>query len=176
MRAAQLFLTDFLAGHRLDHIGTGDEHVRGLVHHQGEVRNGWRVHSPARAGAHDQGDLRYHPGRDHVPVKDLAIQAQRDHAFLDPGAAAVVNADHRAAALQRVIHDLDDLLAVYLAERTAVDSEVLAEHADRPAVDGAVAGNDAVAIRPVLRHPEAGSPSPGTLIEFGEGTWTQHPF
>ena len=90
----------------------------------------------------------------HVAVEDLGVQAERDDALLDPRAAAVVDADHRAAGLQRVVHHLDDLLAEDLAERAAEDREVLAEHADRPAVDGAVAGHHAVAVGPVRGHPE----------------------
>jgi hypothetical protein len=43
--------------------------------------------------------------------------------------------DDRARRSQREVHDLDDLLAVDLAERAAEDGRVLAEHAHLPAVD-----------------------------------------
>ncbi len=62
---------------------------------------------------------------------------------------------------------------IHLAERTAVDGEVLAEHADRPAVDRAVASHHAVAVWPVPRHAEIGSPVPGKLVELGEGARVQ---
>src|SRR6516165_3707091 len=71
-----------------------------------------------------------------------------------PSPATVVDADDRAAGLHRVVHHLDDLLAVDLAEAAAEDGEVLAEHGDRPAVHRAGAGDHAVAVGPVPRDPE----------------------
>ena len=56
------------------------------------------------------------PGGAHVAVEDLAVERQRHDALLDAGAGAVVDADERAAGLDGQVHDLDDLLAVYLAE------------------------------------------------------------
>ena len=97
----------------------------------------------------------------HVAAEDLAVQAERDHALLDAGAGALVDADDRAAGLDREVHHLGDLLAVDLAERAAEDGEVLGEHADLAAVDGAVAGDHAVAVR-------AGS-SPGRTRSSGAG-------
>ena len=168
VRAAEFLEADLLAGHRLDHVRSGDEHVRGLVHHQREVGDRRRVHRAARARPHDQGDLRDHAGREHVPVEDLGEQPERDHALLDPGPAAVVDADHRAAGLQRVVHHLDDLLAVHLAERPAEHGEVLAVHADRPAVDGAEPGDHPVPVRAVGRDAEVSCAVPGELVELGE--------
>ena len=109
----------------------------------------------AGARAHDQGDLRDDAGGVHVAPEDLAVEAERDHALLDAGAAALVDADDRAAGLDREVHDLDDLLAVDLAERAAEDGEVLGEHADLAAVDGAVAGDDAVAVGRFFSRPKA---------------------
>ncbi len=173
--AAELLEADFLPGHGLDHVGPRDEHVRGALDHQGEVGDRGRVDGTAGARAHDQRDLRDHARGDHVTVKDLGEQAERDHALLDPRPAAVVDADHRAPGLQRVVHHLDDLLAVDLAERPAEHGEVLAEHADRPAVDGAVAGDDAVAVGPVGRHVEVGGAVPGQLVELGERAGVEQP-
>ena len=101
------------------------------------------------------------PGGVHVAAEDLAVEPERDHALLDPGAGALVDADDRAAGLDREVHDLDDLLAVDLAQRAAEDREVLGEHADLAAVDGAVAGDDAVAVGPVA--------SPGRRRSTGAG-------
>ena len=168
LRAAELLEGHVLAGDRLDHVGAGDEHVAGALHHEGEVGDRRRVDRAARARAHDQRDLRDHAGGDHVAVEDLGEQAERDHALLDAGAAAVVDPDDRAAGLQRVVHDLDDLLAVDLAERPAEHGEVLAEHADRAAVDGAVPGDHAVPVRPGGLDAEVVRPVPGQLVELGE--------
>ena len=59
-RAAELLEGRLLAGHRLDHIGARDEHVRGVLHHEDEVRHRRRVDGAAGAGAHDDADLRDH--------------------------------------------------------------------------------------------------------------------
>ena len=168
MRAAELLEGHVLAGHRLDHVGAGDEHVRSPLHHEGEVGDGRGVDRAARARAHDQRDLRDDAGGHHVAVEDLGEQAERHHPFLDPGAAAVVDPDHRAAGLQRVIHDLDDLLAVDLAERAAEHGEILAEHADRAPVHGAVPDDHAVPVGPGGRDPEVRGAVPGQLVELGE--------
>ena len=108
--AAQLLEADVLAGDRLDDVGAGDEHVRGLVDHHREVGDRGGVDRAARARADDQADLRDHAGGVGVAAEDLAVQAERGDALLDAGAAGVVDADDRAAGLQREVHDLDDLL------------------------------------------------------------------
>ena len=69
-------------------------------------------------------------------------------------ATGVVKADDWAAGLEREIHDLDDLLAEDLTEAPAEDGEVLGEDCDRAAIDGAIAGDDTVAVRAVLVQPE----------------------
>lgn len=109
----------------------------------------------------------------HVPAEDLAVHAERADALLDAGAAGVVDADERAARLQREVHDLHDLLAVGLAEGTAEDGEVLREHGHRAAVDRAVAGDDAVAVGAGLLQPEAGGAVPGELVQLDEGPFVQ---
>ena len=77
------------------------------------------------------------PGGAGVAEEDLREQPERDHAFLDPGAAAVVDPDDRAADLHGVVHDLDDLLPVDLPERPAEHGEVLGVDRDRAPVDQA---------------------------------------
>ena len=166
--AAELLHRDVLAGDGLDDVGAGDEHVGGAVDHDREVGDRGGVDVAAGAGAHDQADLRDHPAGVHVAAEDLAVQAERDHALLDAGAAALVDADDRAAGLDGEVHDLDDLLAVDLAERAAEDREVLGEHADLAAVDGAVAGDHAVAVRPALLQAERRRAVPGQLVELDE--------
>src|SRR5690606_10924455 len=90
-------------------------------------------------------------------------------AFLDAGAAGIVDADHGAAGLEGEVHDLDDLLAVDLAEGSAEDGEILGEDGDRAAVDGAVARDDAVAVGAVGVEAEVGGAVPGELVQFDEG-------
>ena len=95
---------------------------------------------PPAGRAHDQRNLRDDARGPHGAVEDVAVQAERDNALLDPCAAALVDPDHRAAGLHGEVEHLDDLLAVDLAERAAEHRDVLAEDADRPAVDRAAAG------------------------------------
>ena len=125
-RAAELLERRLLARDRLDHVGARDEHVRGLLDHEDEVRHGRGVDGAARARAHDQRDLRDHAGALDVADEDVAVGAQRDDALLDARAARVVDADDRAADLGRQVHDLAHLLGHDLAERAAEDREVLA--------------------------------------------------
>ena len=175
VRAAELLEADLFPGHRLDHVGPGDEHVGSALDHQGEVGDGGGVDGAARAWPHDQGDLRDHPGGDHVAVEDLAKQPERDDSLLDPRAPAVVDADQRAPGLERVIHQLDDLLPVHLAQRAAEHGEVLAVHAHRPPVDGAETGDHAIAVGTVGLHPEVVRPVPGQFVELGEGARVEQP-
>ena len=167
-RAAELLHRDVLAGDGLDDVGAGDEHVGGAVDHHREVGDRGGVDVPAGAGAHDQADLRDHAGGVHVAPEDLAVETERDDALLDARAGALVDADDRAAGLDREVHDLGDLLAVDLAQRAAEDREVLGEHADLAAVDGAVPGDHAVAVRPVALQPERRGAVLGQLVELDE--------
>ena len=153
-RPAELLELDLLARDRLDHVGAGDEHVRGLLDHEDEVGHGRGVDGAARARAHDHRDLRDHAGALHVADEHVAVGAQRDDALLDPRAARVVDADDRAADPGRQVHHLHHLLAHRLAERAAEDGEVLREDGHRAAVDRAVAGHDGVAPGAVVEHPE----------------------
>ncbi len=168
-RSAELLELHLLAGHGLDHVGAGDEHVRGLLHHEDEVGHGGRVDGAARARAHDQRDLRDHAGALHVAHEHVAVGAERDHALLDARAARVVDADHRAADLGRQIHDLHHLLGHHLAQRAAEHGEVLGEDAHRAAVDRAVAGDHGVAPGLVLLHPELGGAVAHERVQLLEG-------
>src|SRR6185295_10454921 len=87
---------------------------------------------------------------------------------MDPRAARVVDADDRAAELQRQIHDLVDLLGEDLAQRAAEDGEVLREDEDLPSEDRAVTGDDGVAVRAALEHPEVRFAVADVAVELDE--------
>ena len=144
-RAAEVFGIDVLVGHGLHHARPGDEHVAGAFDHDDEVGDRRRVDRAPGARTENQRDLRDDTGRQDVAQEDVGVAAERHDAFLDPRAARVVQTDDRRTDLHREIHDLADLLGVRLRQRTAEDREVLAEDEHRPAVDLAVAGDDAVA-------------------------------
>lgn len=82
--------------------------------------------------------------------------------------AAVVDPDQRPTGLHGQLLDLDDLLAVDLAEAAAEHGGVLAEDADLAAVDGAVAGHHAVAERTLLGQAEVGAAVLGQRVELDE--------
>ncbi len=62
-----------------------------------------------------------------------------------------------APDLDREIHDLADLGGIGLGQRAAEDGEILGEDEDRPSIDPAVAGDDAVARRGAVSHAEIGT-------------------
>ncbi len=93
--AAQFFRCHLFVGHRLDHIGTGDKHVRAVFHHKDEVGYGRRVDGAPGARPHDDGDLRHHAGGHHITLEYLGVAAQGSHSLLDAGATRVVKADDR---------------------------------------------------------------------------------
>ena len=143
--AAELLRGHHLVGHGLHHVGTGDEHVAGVAHHEDEIGHRRRIDVAARARPHDDGNLRDHAGGEDVALEHLAVAAERRHAFLDAGAAGIEQADDGRARLHRHVLDLDDLLRVRLGQRAAEHGEILGEGEHRAAVDRAPAGDDAVA-------------------------------
>ena len=167
--AAEFFHGDVLTGDGLDDVGSGDEHLAGLVDHDDEVGQGGGVDVTAGRRAHDQRDLWDHAGGQDVVAEDLAVEPEGDDALLDAGAGAVVDADERAPGLDGQFLDLDDLLAVNLTEAAAEHHGVLAEDADVAAVDGAVAGDDSVADGPVVLQAEVRGAVARQTVEFDEG-------
>ena len=153
-RAAQFLRGHSLVGHGLDDLGTGDEHVGSILDHEDEVGHGRAIDGAAGAGAHDQRDLRDYAGGHHIALEDVGIATEGRHAFLDAGAARVVETDHRRADLHGVIHDLADLLGVGFGKCAAKHGEVLGEDEHHAAVDGAVAGDDTVTGHLLLGHAE----------------------
>jgi len=159
--------------HRLHHVGPGDEHVAGLPGHDDEVGQGGAVHRPAGAGAHDGRDLRDDARRHGVAQEDVGVGAEAHHALLDAGAARVVEADEGEPVLHGQIHDLADLLGVRLPQAAAEDGEILREDVDGAAVDGALAGHDAVGQDPLLAHPELVGAVGDEHVELDEGPLVQ---
>ena len=156
-RAAEFFLRHHFVGHRLDHIGAGDEHIAAVLHHEDEVGHRRAVNRAARARTHDQADLRHHARRQHVALEHLGIAAQRRNALLNARAAAVVDSDDRRADLHRIVHDFHHLLRVTLGQRPTKDGKILAEDINEAAVDRPRSGDDAVAGNDLVLHPEIGA-------------------
>ena len=166
-RAAELFERDVLTGDGAHDVGTGDEHVRALAHHEDEVGHGGAVNRATGARAEHHRDLRHHTAREHVAVEDPAVRRERDDALLDAGAGAVVQADHGRADLERDVHQLVDLLGEHLAERAAEHGEVLAEHEDLATVDRAPSGDHTVGVG-MLLEPGSVRAMTGEQVELVE--------
>ena len=166
--ATELFGGDDLVGNGLHHIGAGDEHVAGVLHHEDEVGHGRRIDVAAGAGAHDHGDLRDHAGGDHVAAKHIGVSCECGDAFLDARAAGIVEADDRRPRLHRHVLDFHDLVRMRLRQRAAEHGKVLGEHEGLAAVDRAPAGDDAVPGHLGLLHAELGRAVLDEHVEFLE--------
>ena len=152
--AAQGLVVHVLAGDALDDRRSGEIHVRGILDHQGEVREGGGVHRAAGAGTEDAAHLRHHARSEDVALEDLAEAGEGVDAFLDAGAAGIIQADDGRAGADRQVHHLADLLGHGLGEGSPGDREVLGEHVHQAAVDGAATGHHAVAVVVLLVHAE----------------------
>ena len=149
--AAELLGGHDLAGHLLDDLRAGDEHLR-LPRLDDEVGQRRAVGRAAGARAADERDLRHRAREHHVRVEDLAVAGEGVDAFLHARAARVVDEDERRAGLQRHLHHVGDLGRVDLAGRAAAHREVLAGEVDEAPGDGRRPGDDAVG-REVLVRP-----------------------
>ncbi len=145
IRAAQRLGIDHFAGHSLDDLRAGQEHEGLLLHHDDQVLQGGGIGRAARAGAKHHADLRDHAGILRIAPEDLGISAQRLHAFLNARPAGIEQPDAGHAVAQGQVHHAADLVRLHFAESAAVDGEVLGIDVNRPPIDLAVAGHDAIA-------------------------------
>ena len=125
-RAAERLHVDLLAGHRLDHVRSGDEDpaVRRHDHDVGQRRP---VGGAAGGRAEHDGDLRDPAGGPDHRGEHLADAVQRLDALGQPGAAGVPQADHRDALADRRVDRVDDVPAALVAHRAAHPGAVGAE-------------------------------------------------
>src|SRR5208282_1373804 len=142
----------------------------GVPDHEDEIGHRRRIDGTPGTRPYDHRDLRDDARGQHIALEDLGIAGERGHPVLDPRSARIVEPDHRGADIDRLIHDLADLLGVRLAERAAEDSEILAEDKDQPAVHRAVAGDDTVARDLVLVDAEIVAAVLDEHVPFLEGT------
>ena len=109
-----------------------------------------------------------HAGGNDVAAEHIGIARECGDALLDARAAGVVEPDDRRPRLHRHVLDLDDLLRVGFGQRAAEHGEILGEHKGLAAVDGAPAGDDAVAGHFGLLHAEFGRAVLDEHVEFLE--------
>ena len=108
--AAKLLLGHLLAKHLLHYCGAGEEHIAGVLAHNGEVGEGGGVNRTAGARAKDGRNLRHNAAGEDVALENLCITGKGVDTLLDTCSAGVVEADHGSADLHSLIHNLADLL------------------------------------------------------------------
>ena len=150
--AAELLLGDFLVRDSLDDVRASDEHVGSFAGHEDEIGDGRRIDGAAGAGAHNGANLRNDAARKRVAQKNIRVTSKRSDAFLDAGAAGIVQANYWSAGAHGKVHDFANLLRVGFGERAAEHSKVLCEDVNQAAVDSSKAGNEAVSCGPLLLH------------------------
>ena len=145
-RPTEFFHTDVFPGDCFDDVGTGDKHLTGLVDHDYEVREGRRIHCTAGCGATHNRNLRNNTRGAGIALENLTVFPQRSYTLLDSGSAGIQDANHGDFCGQGKVHDLDDLVACHLAQRTTEHGEVLAKEGDLASMNSSHTGNDRVAV------------------------------
>ena len=149
---AQFFGRDHLIGHRFDHIGPRDEHIRAVFDHQNEIGHRGGINRAAGARTHDQADLRHHARSQNIALEHFGISCERGNPLLDTRSARIVYANHRRAILQRHIHDFTNFLGMRLRERAPEHGEVLRENINHSAINRAPTGDHTIAGRALFFH------------------------
>ncbi len=170
---AEFFLRDFLMRHCLDHVRSGDEHVRRVFDHDVEVSDRGTVNGAARARSHDATDLRDHAARECVAQKDVSITTETNNAFLNTRAARIIQTDNRRADLHREVHNLANLFRVSLGKGTAKHSEVLRQDEHVTGINQAVTSNHPIAGIDLLVKSEISRAMDHELVKLFERTVIQ---
>src|SRR5258705_4240868 len=130
--------------HGLDHVRSGNEHIRRVLDHDVEVSDRRTVDCTAGAWAHDATNLRHDSARQGVAQENVGVTSQTHHAFLNARAARIVQADNRNADLHRQVKNFADFFCVGFREGTTEDSEILGKHNHAPPVYQTIAGNHTI--------------------------------
>ena len=155
--AAQLLLVHHLSRYALHYGRAGEEHIGGILDHQGEVREGGGIYRTAGAGTHNAADLRDHSAGKDVALEDFPVTGQGVDAFLDAGTARIIEADAGSPVAKGHVLHLADLLAHRLGQGPAGDGEILGKDVDQAASDGAAAGDYPVSVRMGFFHSKVGA-------------------
>ena len=126
--------------------------------------------SDALGVTYNDTDLRNETGGLGYACHDAGVASQSDDAFLDARTGGVIQADDWDTGLECEVVDLGELFCVRLAEGAVEYSGVLAEDANFAAVDGAIAGDDAVGVRTIVLTAEVGRAVAGEGIGLDERT------
>ncbi len=168
-RPTQLLHGHFFTGHGLYDLRSCNEHVGRSLDHKGKVRKGRGIHGSSRARAEDDGDLRHYTRILHVPEEHVSIATKGVDAFLNAGAARVVQEDKRDADLCGQIHGFHDLGRMHFSQRPADHCKVLGRHTHRPSVHQSVTRYDSLTGRLDLVHAEFLGPVSYKRVDLHKG-------
>ena len=90
---------------------------------------------------------------------------------MDTSTTRVIQTDDRRAVLHRHIHDFADFFSVGFRERTTKYGEVLREHIDHTAIDGAPTCDNAVTRHLLFLHTEVGAAVRFEHVKFFKATF-----
>ena len=150
----QLLLGYHLAQNGLHNGGAGEEHVRGVLHHQSEVGKRGAVNGTSGAGTHNGGNLRNHTAGHDVALENLAIAGQCVDTFLQTGTTRVVQTDYGSTHLHGDVHNLANLAGQHLTQRTCCYGEILCENINQTAANGSATSYHTIAQIVLLVHTE----------------------
>ena len=119
--ATQILRGNLLAGRRLHNRGAGDEHVRGVLRHDDEVRQRGPVDRASRTGTEDHRNLRDHSRGLGGLAEDSTVLRKCGHAFLNARTTRVKQGDDRNAHRNCAVHQEEDLISLDLAQRATAD-------------------------------------------------------
>lgn len=143
--AAEFFCRDFFRRDRFDDRRAGEEHVRRIFNHEYKVHQGRAINGTTGTGPHDDGQLRNDAGSRRIVHKDAAETGQGIDAFLNAGAAGIVDANDRGSHLEGHFLHLGNLMGVHFTKGSAFNGKIFGIGKDQSAPYRTVAGNDAVA-------------------------------
>ena len=172
-RASQVFLRHILASHRLHDFRTGQEHIRGILHHQNKIRQGRRIYGTARTRPENTGNLGNHTRCLNVTLEDIGITTQGVDTFLNTCSARIIDTDTRCPHFHGLVHHLTDFLGHGLRQRASVHREVLCKHINQTPVDSTASGHDPVPQILFLLHAEVGATMELEHVHFLETAFIQ---
>ena len=114
--------------------------MRVFARHDDEVGECRLIHSTARAGTQNDRDLGNQARGLARLLEDTTVLSQRDDALLDAGAARILNADDRNTHADAPVDQVDDLVALDLAQGATQHREVLRVGGNHAPLHAAVTG------------------------------------
>ena len=152
--ATELLLGYILAYNGLHNLGTGEEHIAGILLHNHEVGQCGRVNSTTCARTKNQRNLGNNTARHNVALENLCVTCQSVHTLLDTCTTRVVQTDNGSTIAHSHIHNFANLLCHSERQRTCRYGEVLCENIDKATAYGTVTGNNTISQGVALLHTE----------------------